>query len=114
MRLRTYLIALGFMLAVAAGWIRYCSGPQPRVTETELVPPEAPGAPFLVRFELTNGFIGEGDVTVRILLKSPSGKIYQQLHRVELTPRGTTRALVPVFAPEGSTLVNVTAQYPPG
>lgn len=110
---RTYAAAL-VMLALAAGlWIRFCSGPEVAVTQAELLPPAAPGAPSIVRVELTNRGFGEGDVTVRIHLRDPAGQLYQQSAKLELEPHGRVRAQVPVQAPPGSTLAEVKAEYPP-
>lgn len=113
MKKRGPLAGLAITGMVTLGWIRFCSGPAPEVTHAELRPPGAPGQPYVVTVEVKNRGFGEGEAAVIIHLKDGKAGVYTSRQNVDLDPHQTRQLAVPMYAPEGSTLSDVKAEYPP-
>lgn len=103
------------LVAVAAGALfsRYCSGPRPEVVSIEVAPPDAAGAPYVVRVEVRNRGRGSGEVEVDARLRDAWGTSFEASTTLDLAGHTSEVALLELAAPEADYTAAATVVYPP-
>jgi hypothetical protein len=109
-------LAGGVVLAVAVAWLwtAQCSGPMASVVETQVEPPDAPGAPFRLAATVQNGGSGHGQVSLTFRLRDKaSGRTYENQEKASLDEHETTVITSEIHAPLGQYEPDVQVEYPP-
>lgn len=100
--------------AVVAGVLfsRHCSGPRPEVVSIEVVPPEAAGAPYVVRVTVQNRGRGQGEVEIDVRLRDAGGTTFGASTTLDLAGHATEVALLEFAAPHADYTATATVVYP--
>jgi hypothetical protein len=105
----TRLLALAIALLVTAS----CLGPKPQIRSAEVAPPKDGKANVTV--VIANTGSGDGQVEVKITLRSGDAVVGRAEKTTELRSRETVTLVVEVDVPEGAAdlAVDAEARYPP-
>lgn len=104
--MKSGLVMAVVMLAAGGLFVRFCSGPNPQVIGARM---HAHGAEATVR---NQGF-GEGEVSVRFIVRSASGSAMVKDEKVSLAPRQEARVETRIENARGDEQVSAEAEYPP-
>lgn len=108
------LLTASIIGLLALLWVWQCSGPDPTVTDVQIIEPTEADAPYQVVATIRNTNSQDGSLTVVFqMVDRQTGQIFQTTRTVEVSGREEIVAIAELHAPQSSYKVEVQAHYPP-